>query len=189
MTQLIALPIRKCPTPCLQVHIPPGSPLTPCSPRFLSSPSGRDFESLSAHLLSLRDLVHFAVGPGDSSTWIPATTPSLEFSPPRIIHKASASAPQNLSLHSPSHREEPLLVNLPVRNLSYPPLPILPNKSRVLCLVAQSCPTLCNPMDCSPPGSSVHGILRAGILEWADSLPAEPPGKPKNTEVGSRSLL
>ena len=27
----------------------------------------------------------------------------------------------------------------------------------VLCLVAQSCPTLCNPMDCSPPGSSVHG--------------------------------
>ena len=27
----------------------------------------------------------------------------------------------------------------------------------VQCLVAQSCPTLCNPMDCSPPGSSVHG--------------------------------
>ena len=34
-------------------------------------------------------------------------------------------------------------------------------------LVAQSCPTLCNPMDCSPPGSSVHGILQARILEWA----------------------
>ena len=32
--------------------------------------------------------------------------------------------------------------------------------------VAQSCPTLCDPMDCSPPGSSVHGILRARILEW-----------------------
>ena len=30
----------------------------------------------------------------------------------------------------------------------------------------QSCPTLCNPMDCSPPGSSVHGILQARILEW-----------------------
>ena len=30
----------------------------------------------------------------------------------------------------------------------------------------QSCLTLCNPMDCSPPGSSVHGILRARILEW-----------------------
>ena len=32
-------------------------------------------------------------------------------------------------------------------------------------LVAQSCPTLCDPMDCSPQGSSVHGILQARILE------------------------
>ena len=33
-------------------------------------------------------------------------------------------------------------------------------------LVTQSCPTLCNPMDCSLPGSSVHGIFWARILEW-----------------------
>jgi len=32
--------------------------------------------------------------------------------------------------------------------------------------VAQSCPTLCNPMDYSPPGSLVHGILQARVLEW-----------------------
>ena len=32
--------------------------------------------------------------------------------------------------------------------------------------VAQSCPTLCDPVDCSPPGSSIHGILQARILEW-----------------------
>jgi len=32
--------------------------------------------------------------------------------------------------------------------------------------VAQSCPTLCDPVDCSPPGSSVHGILQPRILEW-----------------------
>ena len=32
--------------------------------------------------------------------------------------------------------------------------------------VAQSCPTLCDPMDCSVPGSSLHGILRARVLEW-----------------------
>ena len=66
-------------------------------------------------------------------------------------------------------------------------------------------------MDCYPPGSSVHGILQARILEWvampssrgssqpgieprsptlqADSLPSEPPGKPRNTGVGSLSLL
>ena len=30
----------------------------------------------------------------------------------------------------------------------------------------QSCPTLCDPMDCSPPGSSVHGIFPARVLEW-----------------------
>ena len=33
-------------------------------------------------------------------------------------------------------------------------------------LVAQSCPALCNPMGYGPPGSSVHGILQARILEW-----------------------
>ena len=33
-------------------------------------------------------------------------------------------------------------------------------------LVAQSCPTLCNPIDCSPPVSSVHWIFQARILEW-----------------------
>ena len=71
---------------------------------------------------------------------------------------------------------------------------------RVTCvLAAQSCPALRNPTNCSPPGSSVHGILQAGRLEWAaislsrgppdpgieprpaalqgDSLPSEPPGK------------
>ena len=66
----------------------------------------------------------------------------------------------------------------------------------------QSCLTLCDPIDGSPPGFSVHGIFQARILEWgtipvlgkkvffpkpgieprsptlqADSLPAEPPGK------------
>ena len=41
--------------------------------------------------------------------------------------------------------------------------------SKLACMHAkshQSCPSLCNPMDCSLPGSSVHGILQARILEW-----------------------
>ena len=38
-------------------------------------------------------------------------------------------------------------------------------------LVTQSCPTLCNPVDYSPPGSSVHGILQARILAWGHSHP------------------
>ena len=32
--------------------------------------------------------------------------------------------------------------------------------------VAQSCPTLSDPMDCSPPGSSIHGIFQARVLDW-----------------------
>ena len=32
--------------------------------------------------------------------------------------------------------------------------------------VVQSCPTLCNPMDCSLPGSSIHGTFQARVLEW-----------------------
>ena len=35
-----------------------------------------------------------------------------------------------------------------------------------VCVCAQSCPTLCDSMDCSLPGFSVHGIFQAGILEW-----------------------
>ena len=42
--------------------------------------------------------------------------------------------------------------------------------------VAQSCPTLCNPMDCSLPRSSIHGNFQARVLEWvAISLPPKGP--------------
>ena len=52
--------------------------------------------------------------------------------------------------------------------------------------VAQSCPTLCNLMDCSLPGSSIHGIFQARVLEWVAisfsrgaSWPGIKPGFPK----------
>ena len=44
------------------------------------------------------------------------------------------------------------------------------------CSVAQLCPALCDPVDCSPPGSSVDGISQARILEWvATSIPRDLP--------------
>ena len=46
-------------------------------------------------------------------------------------------------------------------------LDISPLYLHCCCSVAQSCPTFCDPMDCSPPGSSVYGIFQARILEWA----------------------
>ena len=76
---------------------------------------------------------------------------------------------------------------------------VQPYLGRSEVLIAQSCSTLCDPMVCSPPGSSVHGIFQTRIPEWlsfpspghlpgpgiksrfpalqADSLPSEPPGK------------
>ena len=39
-------------------------------------------------------------------------------------------------------------------------------KNHILCSAVQLCPTLRNPMDCSPSGSSVYGISQARILEW-----------------------
>ena len=53
------------------------------------------------------------------------------------------------------------LLRLPVYSLSAVDKAILKRKP-----CAQKCPTLCNPMDCSPPGSSVRGIFQARILEW-----------------------
>ena len=81
----------------------------------------------------------------------------------------------------------------------------------VMCLVTQSCLTLCDPMDYSPPGSSVHGdslgkntvmgsvpssrgssnpgIKPSSPTLQLDSLPSEPLGKPKNTGVGILSIF
>ena len=42
----------------------------------------------------------------------------------------------------------------------------IPRKLSMVLMLMQLCPTLCNPMDCDPSGSSVHGIFQARILEW-----------------------
>ena len=63
-----------------------------------------------------------------------------------------------------------LLVNHTVWEASYPDFnPYYLKSSHIISvkvLVTQSCRTLCDPMDCSLPGCSVHGILQARILEW-----------------------
>ena len=56
-------------------------------------------------------------------------------------------------------------INAPAGTVSPGPSKALPHSfNNYLC--AQLCPTLCDPMDCSPPDSSVHGISQARILEW-----------------------
>ena len=45
---------------------------------------------------------------------------------------------------------------------------------------AQSCLTLCDPRDCSPPGSSVHGIVQARVLEWVAISSSRGPSPPRD---------
>ena len=46
--------------------------------------------------------------------------------------------------------------------------------------VTQSCLTLCAPMDCSTPGSSVHGVFQARVLEWGtNAFPKKQPSVPQ----------
>ena len=47
-------------------------------------------------------------------------------------------------------------------------------------LLAQSCLTLCDSMDCSPPGSSVHWIIQGRLLEWVAISPSREPSQPRN---------
>ena len=54
-------------------------------------------------------------------------------------------------------------------------------------LIAQSCPTFCDPTDCSPPGSSVHGILQARTLEWT-AFPSPEDLPDPGIELGSPVL-
>ena len=54
---------------------------------------------------------------------------------------------------------------------------------------AQSCPTLCNSMDCSPPGFPVHGILQARILEWIAMPSSRGSSQPVSLALQVDSLL
>ena len=119
------------------------------------------------------------------------------------------SSPWSLSIHANGERDSPVMrlhpwptgqlradgsATLPSRpgasvssaHLTRAHLPVLPGAKgdlgclHVLCLVAQSCPTLCNPMDCSLPGASVHGILQERIPEWVAMTFSRGSSQPRN---------
>ena len=53
------------------------------------------------------------------------------------------------------------------------------------CVCMQSCPILCNPMDCRPRGSAVHGIFQARILEWVVLSYSRGSSQPRDRTHGS----
>ena len=118
----------------------------------------------------------------------------VELKTPNKTHKTNITTLKKLDKRKQTHSGS--------WNLRFPFYSIY-SRLRVCMLSLQLCPTLWDPTDCSPPGSSVHGILQARILEWvaipfsrgsshpgmepmslcllhwqAGSLPLVPPGKP-----------
>ena len=106
-----------------------------------------------------------------SNSW--ALPSSIKFLiSPRLRHPTHPQSQQAFAFHLASH-------NLPAFTSLLATKMVTENKdksqwasisswnySQVKALAAQSGPTPCDPMDCSPPGSSVHGIIQAIILEW-----------------------
>ena len=112
-----------------------------------------------------------------------------------------------VSLPPPRYQHCPLQC---LRDLKIPQKGREIEKKQFCCYITKSCPNLCDPMDCSPPSSFVHGIFQARILEWVvisffrgSSRPrdwthvsclaggfftTEPPGKPNLGETRSHSF-
>ena len=106
--------------------------------------------------------------------WAPL---SMEFSRQEYWRGLPFPSPEDLPDPGikPASSESPALTGRFFASAPPRKLPLMPNFLHDICLghdivkeseVTQLCPTLCDPMDCCLPGSSVHGIVQARILEW-----------------------
>ena len=90
--------------------------------------------------------------PSDPFFTLNAAPSKTSFSTPKagcvLQHTSDCCAVMLARPHTHTHTQDCQLLRVPV------------------CSVTPSCPTLCEPLDCSPSGSSVHGIFQAGIPEW-----------------------
>ena len=68
--------------------------------------------------------------------------------------------------------------------LLYKHLEVIKHCAFVCAKSLQLCPTFCDPIHCRPPGSSVHGILQARVLEWV-AMPSSKESSQPGTEPGS----
>ena len=99
--------------------------------------------------------------------------------------KLSKASPLPFSFYTPSLGDL-FKASLPLRNWASSVLEIFFIWC-VLCLVTQSCPILCDPMDCSPAGSSVHRILQARILEWVATPSTRGSSQPRDRTLVSHT--
>ena len=106
--------------------------------------------------------------------WVRKNTPSLSEDSQDITFLLLSDLYQNLHISPPgSPACQPRLLDLSVSAINWADF-LLPTHTHtdiyiwcgLICSIIQLCPTLCNPMDCSPLGSSIHGISQARIQEW-----------------------
>ena len=100
---------------------------------------------------------------------LPVTSPAPEPQTQHLIaiplYKGKPLCPASL-LQSQRNSDSPKISAPPLSPQELPSLIFSVYEGEGEGEVAQSCLTLCDPMDCSPPGSSIQGILQARILEW-----------------------
>ena len=110
--------------------------------------------------------------------------PTVSFDSNTLLSLCNSYAFLISQFRSPSSKKPSLTTPdshiLGQKPLLYAPLKHVLILCAVLCLVAQLCPTLCDLMDCSLPGSSVHGILQARILEWAAMASSRGSSQPRD---------
>ena len=111
----------------------------------------------------MKESVSYSVGSDSVIPWTVAHQAPLSMEISRQEYWSGLTFPTPGDL--PNHGLNPQLLHCQVDSLPLVP-PGKPSQKKVL--VAQSCLTLCNPMDCSLLGSSVRGIFQARILEWVD---------------------
>ena len=112
-------------------------------------------------------------GPLVSLHWWFSIWPRL-WAPERLpVDQLPREPKDKVTLHRPVLKGGPCVTQWDIRFIfpTWSDIPLalswrLKSGSKTPVLVTQSCLTLCDPMDCSLPGSSVHGILQATILEW-----------------------
>ena len=100
-----------------------------------------------------------------------ALVTSVDYATPNMRHcgRATASAPPspvNYSLQSDRTPDEPTVRASPPKNQLVLFTASRSGKTAAAAKSLQSCPTVCDPIDISPPGSPVPGILQARTLEW-----------------------
>ena len=134
-----------------------------CSPSWTLLPPLFFFFFFKFWLPSVFTVVHFSCRAG-----------ALEYTG-SVVAACGLSCPTACGILVPQPGVEPKSPVLPGRFLTtrLPEKPLMAisiNGKKGKVLVTQLCPTLCNPIDCSPPGSSVCGIFQAKILDWLPSL-------------------